>query len=265
MRIHILGLNIFGINAFKLSKKKNFVTTISDIKKKNEFSNLKSFYNKNKKDIFFEKHPQKIIKKANLIVVTPGIIRSDKDLVNILKHKKVISEIDFFQRLSKWPYQKIIAVTGSYGKTTVCNFLKKKLVKLKKDKKIFFAGRANKTLCSLPKFKKNYFLISEIDYQLLAPSKNFSAKYNIITSLNNNANHIFKDKKLYFNCKVKLITNNPKKNFLITSKKTFQKIKKIKMKNTNIILKKNNINSKLQSKNLANESINIMKSEINYL
>ena len=37
------------------------------------------------------------------------------------------------------------------------------------------------------------------------------------------------------------------------------------MKNTNIILKKNNINSKLQSKNLANESINIMKSEINYL
>ena len=60
--------------------------------------------------------------------------------------------------------------------------------------------------------KKNYFLISEIDYQLLAPSKTFRQN-NIITSLNNNANHIFKDKKLYFNCKVKLITNNPKKIF----------------------------------------------------
>ena len=43
MRVHIFGLNIFGVNAFKLSKKKNFVTTISDIKKKNEFLNLKSF------------------------------------------------------------------------------------------------------------------------------------------------------------------------------------------------------------------------------
>ena len=261
MRVHIFGLNIFGINAFKLSKKKNFVTTISDIKKKNELLHLKSFLNKNKKDIFFEKHPQKIIKKANLIVITPGIIRTDKDLVNIIKNKKAISEIDFFQRLSKWPYQKIISVTGSYGKTTVCNFLKKKLVKLKKDKKIFFAGRANKTLCSLPKYKKNYFLISEIDYQLLAPSKNFSAKYNIITSLNNNANHIFKNRKLYFNCKVKLVSNNLKKNFLITSKKTFQKIKKIKMKNTNITLKKNNINPILQSKSLVDEVVNIIKRE----
>ena len=108
MRVHIFGLNIFGVNAFKLSKKKNFVTTISDIKKKKEFLNLKSFLNKNKKNIFFEKHPQEIIKKANLIVITPGIIRTDKDLVNILKNKKVISEIDFFQKLSTWPYQKII-------------------------------------------------------------------------------------------------------------------------------------------------------------
>ena len=37
MRVHIFGLNIFGVNAFKLSKKKNFVTTISDIKKKMNF------------------------------------------------------------------------------------------------------------------------------------------------------------------------------------------------------------------------------------
>ena len=88
MRIHILGLNIFGINAFKLSKKKNFVTTISDIKKKNEFSNLKNFYNKNKKDIFFENHPKKIIKKANLIVINSfGLLQ--KIIFVILLHLKI--------------------------------------------------------------------------------------------------------------------------------------------------------------------------------
>ncbi len=259
MRIHILGLNIFGINAFKLSKKKNFVTTISDIKKKNEFSNLKNFYNKNKKDIFFENHPKKIIKKANLIVITPGIIKSDKDLKSILKNKKTISEIDFFQKLSRWPYQKIISVTGSYGKTTVCNYLQKKLINIKKIKKIFYAGRANKTLCSLPKYKKNYFLISEIDYQLLAPSRNFCAKYNIISSLNNSANHIFKNSKLYYKCKAKLISNNRKKNFLVLSKKTFSKIKTNKIGNSNVIIKKNYVNSILQSKVLVNEIVELIK------
>ena len=108
-------------------------------------------------------------------------------------------------------------------------------------------------------YKKNYFLISEIDYQLLAPSKNFSAKYNIVTSLNNKANHIFKDKKLYFDCKIKLITNNSKKNYLITSQKTFKKIKNKKIENCNIILQKNCNDSVLQSKNLANEVIKIIK------
>ena len=259
MRIHILGLNIFGINAFKLAKKKKYITTISDIKKKNQFINLKNFLYKNKKKIFFENHPKEILSKADLIVITPGIIRNDENLREVLKNKKTISEIDFFQKLSRWPYDKIISVTGSYGKTTVCNYLQKKLINIKEIKKIFYAGRANRTLCSLPKYKKNYFLISEIDYQLLAPSRSFCAKYNIISSLNNSANYIFKKSKLYYNCKAKIISNNKKKNFLVLSKKTFSKIKTKKIKNSNIIIKKNYINSILQSKVLANEIIDLVR------
>jgi len=64
----------------------------------------------------FEREPQN--KNYDLVIISPGIKCLDNPLLQVFKEKKipVISELDFAYLLSKG---KIIAITGTNGKTTV--------------------------------------------------------------------------------------------------------------------------------------------------
>ena len=215
----------------------NIKVTISDLrsKKLNKYSKTEAFNN-----CIFENHPKKILQNSEKIIYTPGIIKDDTLYIKVLRNKKIYSEIDLFSLYNNWPKDKIISITGSKGKSTCCKYVKKKLQSKKKFTKIFIAGRKNLPLTSLPNYKKGYFLIAEIDYQLLAMKKLFYSNYNIITNIIDRENYYFSH-KYYKKIKLSLIsqkfstliylTNKVKKQFDFTSKKNIFNIVNYKKDN----------------------------------
>ena len=113
-KIVVLGLGISGLGAAILAKKKGYDVFVSD---KGNISE------KNKKVLFnysinWEegKHTVKKILNAKEVVKSPGI--SDQiDIIKQLNHKNIpiISDVEFAFRYTK---AKIVAITGSNGKTT---------------------------------------------------------------------------------------------------------------------------------------------------
>lgn len=254
-------MNSFGVSLFEFLKKKKLKVTISDLKKKEK---LKTFFKSEAyKSCIFEKHPKTLVLNADIIIYTPGVVQNDQLYVKSAKNRKIHSEIDIFRMYSKWPRDKILSITGSKGKSTCCNYIKKKLEKKKIFKKIFIAGRKNLPLTSLPKYKRGYFLIAELDYQLLTIKKLYESKYNIITNIDNKENYFFKLRN-YKNIKLNLI-NYKKKSFLITTDKVRGEINFSKKK---IFIKTidNFKDSKISSKKLSDRFIDLIsKPIINFL
>lgn len=113
-RIVVLGAGVSGVGAAVLAKKKGFDVFVSDKGKiKDKFK--KTLLHNN---IDYEEgtHTIKNILIADEVIKSPGI-SDDIDLINKinLKGVPVISEVEFAFRYTK---AKIVAITGSNGKTT---------------------------------------------------------------------------------------------------------------------------------------------------
>lgn len=113
-RIVILGSGESGVGAAILAKVKGFEVFVSDK------GMIKNHYKEelNQYDIAFEEghHTIDLIENADIVIKSPGI--PDKNEIVVLLKKKgtpVISEIEWAYRFTKG---KIIAITGSNGKTT---------------------------------------------------------------------------------------------------------------------------------------------------
>ena len=114
MKIVVLGGGESGVGAALLAKSKGFEVFLSDKGKLQE--NYRQVLQEN--SILFEEetHTESQILDATEVVKSPGI--PDKaEIVKKLKDKKIpiISEIEFASRYTK---AKLIAITGSNGKTT---------------------------------------------------------------------------------------------------------------------------------------------------
>jgi UDP-N-acetylmuramoylalanine--D-glutamate ligase len=113
-RIVVLGAGESGVGAAILAQKKGYDVFVSD------FGKIKDNYRKNLKDynIDFEeqKHTPELILNADEIIKSPGI----PDSVQIIKNaeEKRIGIIDEIEFASRFTNAKIIAITGSNGKTT---------------------------------------------------------------------------------------------------------------------------------------------------
>lgn len=113
-KVVVLGAGESGVGAALLAKSKNFDTFVSDIAAIAPF--YKAILEENQIPFEEGKHTESCILEANEIIKSPGI--SDKNEIIQKAHDKqipVISEIEFAARNTK---AKIIAITGSNGKTT---------------------------------------------------------------------------------------------------------------------------------------------------
>ena len=115
MLVVVLGIGISGVGAAILAQKKGFKVFVSE----KGVASLAFAKALKEKDIPYEEggHSLEKILKADLIVKSPGI-PDHIPLIKSLRDKglKVISEIEF---ASQFTDEKIIAITGSNGKTTV--------------------------------------------------------------------------------------------------------------------------------------------------
>ena len=81
-----------------------------------------------------------MINQSNKLIYCPGVIRSEDDYKKYLLKNKAISELEIFYKFKNWPKKNILFVTGSRGKSSVCNLILEKLRKLKLFKKVFLSG-----------------------------------------------------------------------------------------------------------------------------
>jgi len=131
----------------------------------------------------YEKEPIK--KHFDIIVVSPGIkVLGNKLIEHFRKNGRVLSELDLGYEFMKG---KIIAVTGTNGKTTTCSLLGK--IFSEAGKETFVCGNIGLPICSVAtKTTKKSFSIVEVSNFQLELSKAFHP--NVATVLNITEDHI---------------------------------------------------------------------------
>ena len=188
----------------------------------------------------------------DFIVMSPGIdiYRHKHSSYFIKNFSKVITDIDIFISSIDLNNNKIIAVTGTNGKSTFCKLLQH--VIKEKNRNTFLLGNYGKPTLSLHSKSKNNIYILELSSYQIEYSK--FLKLHICTVLNISSDHLQRHKtfKNYINIKLKifdsllengvgLVTENFPFINDINKKKTLKLIpnlKKIDIKNK-FLLKKN--------------------------
>ena len=119
MKIVVLGGGESGCGAAYLAKKKGLEVFLSDKGVIKE--NYKKFLTENEIDFEEENHDEERILKADWIVKSPGIPKK-ADIIHKIHMKgiRISSEIEF---ASEFTNAKIIAITGSNGKTTTTSLI----------------------------------------------------------------------------------------------------------------------------------------------
>jgi len=119
MKIVILGGGESGVGAAFLAKKKGFDVFLSDR------GNIKEYYKKQLQEVSIEfeegSHDEERILSADWVIKSPGIPKN-ADLIQKIKQKNIrlSSEIEF---AAEFTDAKIIAITGSNGKTTTTSLI----------------------------------------------------------------------------------------------------------------------------------------------
>ena len=130
----------------------------------------------------YEKEPLK--KKYDLVVVSPGIKVMGNELINSFNSTPVLSELDLGYSFMKG---RIIAITGTNGKTTTCSLLGK--IFSEAGKETFVCGNIGLPICNIaPKTTKNSISIVEVSNFQLELSRNF--KPDVACVLNITEDHI---------------------------------------------------------------------------
>lgn len=209
-KLIILGAGESGIGAAILGKQKNFEVFVSDkgkISKKN-----KEVLLHHKIEWEENQHTEEKILVADLVVKSPGI----PDTVTIVKKLKgkeiqVISEIEF---AAKFTTAKIIAVTGSNGKTTVVNWIA--LMLEKANLKYCLAGNVGFSFAEKVATENPDYFILEISSFQLDGIVSFHPDISVITNITpDHLDRYDNDFQKYINSKFKITENQTAKDFLI--------------------------------------------------
>ncbi len=218
--LSIVNLLIKNKKEFKLWDDNQFVRK----KIKNNFNN----------QIFLR--PQlKNLKLFENIYVTPGITIRTKKFNNKFIKSKIKRDLNLY--LSNLENEKIIAITGTNGKSTTTKLIGDILKK--SNKKTFVGGNIGKPLCDYVKNKNLFrFHVIELSSFQLETIENINSTVSIITNLSNDHGDRYNNFKDYISQKLNILT---KKGINIISlddkysKKIFYKKDKLKKISFSII------------------------------
>ncbi len=208
--IVVLGSGISGIGAAKLAKVKGFSVFVSDSGKISETA--KEIFNDLKIEWEEGSHDEERILKADEVIKSPGI----PEKAPLIKHLRaasvpIISEIEFAYRYTK---AKIIAISGSNGKTTttmLCNHI---FSKAKLD--VGMAGNVGESMAGMIAEGDKEYLILELSSFQLDDIIDF--KPDIAILLNITPDHLDRyeyDFQKYVDSKMQIIKNQTEKDIFI--------------------------------------------------
>jgi UDP-N-acetylmuramoylalanine--D-glutamate ligase len=207
--ITVLGLGKSGISAANLAINLGYNVFASDTTSPNEIKKL------NKRVIIeFSHHSDKIL-DSDIIIKSPGL-NSNIPILKKARTKKIqiLSEISF--ALSNSKYKKIIAVTGTNGKTTTADLIFK--IINSEHKNSIFVGNIGIPLSDKAlKTTKDTYITMELSSYQLEDSPDFKA--NISVLLNITPDHLdhHKTMKAYIKAKKNIFINQTQNDFLIVN------------------------------------------------
>jgi UDP-N-acetylmuramoylalanine--D-glutamate ligase len=206
-KISVLGLGKSGVAAANLAVKLGYEVFASDVKPKPASmpcSRALTRLLSNKIQTEFGGHTDKVL-ESGIIIKSPGI-HCDTPILKKAAEKKipVISELQFALQNSK--YKKIIAITGTNGKTTTTD-LTAKIIKAAYRDSIVCGNIGNPLSASALKTTKNTVITMELSSYQLEDTPNFAP--DISVSLNITPDHIERHKTMarYIKAKENIFIN----------------------------------------------------------
>ncbi len=206
----ILGAGESGVGAALLGKKKGFAVFVSDSKK--IASKYKQVLLQYEIDWEEEGHTTQKIISADIVIKSPGIPAS----VTIIKKLReaqvaIISEIEFAARFTK---SKIIAVTGSNGKTTTVNWIA--FILQNAGLNYVMAGNVGLSFAkSVTEDTPDYYVLEVSSFQL-DDIEQFHPHIAVLTTIT--PDHLDRynyDFQQYINAKFRIVENQTKDDFFI--------------------------------------------------
>ena len=174
MKDYVYGISKSGLAVIKLLKKQDKNFECWDDSKKTRYLLKKKFKNLNLIPINKIK-----LKNYNNIYVTPGISINDKKFSKVEKSKLKRDLNLYYENITT---EKIIAITGTNGKSTTTKLIGDILKK--SSKKVFVGGNIGEPLCNSILQKKLFFYhVVELSSFQLESIKNFEPKISIILNL----------------------------------------------------------------------------------
>ncbi len=210
--IGILGGGESGVGAALLAKRKGLVPFVSD------FGKLKQKYKEVliKEGIEWEEgqHSLQRLSAAKMIVKSPGIADEVSIVQQLKKNAEIISEVEFAYRYCT---AKIIAITGSNGKTTTANLTYHILKKA--GLHVGLAGNVGRSIAKVVATEDYDYIVLELSSFQLDNIRDFRANINIL--LNITPDHLDRYGNSFENyvaAKMRLIENTTEEDFFIYCK-----------------------------------------------
>ncbi len=168
-----------------------------------------------KVECIFGSHPDNLLDKTfDYVIKNPGIRNNHKYVLKAHElNIPVINEVEFAYHLLPSDI-KLIAITGTNGKTTTTTLIYKILSAYYNN--VHLAGNIGYPLCSILKdIKSGDILVMEISCQQLANLKHFNPDIAVLTNLSPAHIDFFNDYETYKKVKTKLFKNQTKDNIAI--------------------------------------------------
>ena len=261
-RISIIGGGVSGLGAALLAKSKNNYVFLSE---KNQLNNETKKILKSNGINYEEGNHSKTLLSSDLIIKSPGI-SDDSLIVKQIKDKGVpiISEIEYgFENTDS----KIIAVTGTNGKTTTCLMLKH--IFNQTSLNVLLAGNVGNSLCRELSLKNNYdIIVLEVSSFQLENINKFQPDISVILNISDDHLDRYSNFNEYRKSKFMITKNQKKEDYLIYNyddkylKDLETNANKIPFSlecefENGVFFKKNKININLKNKNMTIDQLSL--------
>uniref|UniRef100_A0A7C3MRI7 UDP-N-acetylmuramoylalanine--D-glutamate ligase n=1 Tax=Dictyoglomus thermophilum TaxID=14 RepID=A0A7C3MRI7_DICTH len=159
----VLGLGISGLKIAEFLKNEGIDVIVNDYKKEDSFKDVIPLLKEKDIDFFFGDHPVELLQDIDLLVLSPGIPKTNPIYQEAIKRNlKIVGEIELAYWFAKVP---IIAVTGTKGKSTTTTLIGEILNGAKIDNVV--AGNIGLPFISVVKdLDKGYFVLEVSSFQL---------------------------------------------------------------------------------------------------
>ena len=213
--VTVVGLGNSGLNAALLLKGQGARVKATDssntVATKDAFKRLKA----KGVEVEIGKHTESFVKGGDLVVVSPGVEDTSPAIRWAARSGiPIIGEMELGYRFCKG---RIIAITGTNGKSTVTTLIGQMLKDGKKDTVV--CGNIGNSLCGeIPRIKKDTWVILEVSSFQLERTEFFKPHIAIILNIRDDHMDRYTKFSDYFNEKLKVFRNQDANDFLILNR-----------------------------------------------